>query len=163
VNGIGGRRAAGQKDVHRHKLVKGAHHLEQLGHHDAGNLRLRVGVLDVGPVENRLGAEGIAHGRHVARDRAVAQGDQQLGVGAHLPDLLFVVHRGYGSLDQGDVHLVGKLLGVHQGAVDHFDQLSQREDTLVHVEKRHVTAGTSVEPYCCNFQFAHCASLMRFR
>jgi gamma-glutamylcyclotransferase (GGCT)/AIG2-like uncharacterized protein YtfP len=47
----------------------------------------------------------------------------------------FVVHRGYGALDQGDVHLVGELLGVHDGAVDHVDQLRQLEEPLVHVEK----------------------------
>jgi hypothetical protein len=46
-------------------------------------------------------------------------------VGADLLDLLFVVDRGYGSLDQGDVDLVGKLLGVDDGAVDEVDQLGE--------------------------------------
>ena len=61
MKGIGRGRAAGQEYVHRHELVDGPHNLEQLGHHDAGNLRLSAGVLDVSPVQNRFRPDGVAH------------------------------------------------------------------------------------------------------
>jgi hypothetical protein len=134
-----------------------------LRHDDAGNLLLAVGVLNVGAVENGFRADGIAHGGHIAGDGAVAHGDEELGVGANLLDLLFVVDRSDGSLDERDVDFVGKLLGVDDGAVDDVDEFGDIEEPLVHVEDRHVTAGTSIEPDCCQFQFAHCASLIRFR
>ena len=86
-----------------------------------------------------------------------------LGMGANLLDLLLVVFRCDSSLDQGDINLIGEVLGIHEGTVDHVDQLRQFEDPFVHVEERHMTAGTSIEPHRCHFQFAHCASLMRFR
>ena len=39
VKCVGRGRTAGQKDVHLHKFVNGPHDAQQLGHHDAGNLR----------------------------------------------------------------------------------------------------------------------------
>jgi hypothetical protein len=67
-----------------------------------------------------------------------------------------------GAFDQRDVHVVGILLGVHDGAVDDVE-LGQFKQPLVHIEERHVAAGASVEPHRCQFQFAHCASLIMFR
>ena len=86
-----------------------------------------------------------------------------LGVGANLFDLLLVVDRGDRALDERDVDFVGELLGVDDGAVDDVDEFGELEKPFVHVEERHVAAGTSVQPDRCQFQFAHCASLIRFR
>jgi hypothetical protein len=85
------------------------------------------------------------------------------GVGTNFLDFLFIVNGSDCSLDQGDVNVVGVLLGVDDGAVDDVDELGDIEEPLVHIEDGHVTAGASIEPDCCQFQFAHCASLIRFR
>src|ERR1035441_9826248 len=76
VKRVGRGRAAGQEDVDLYELVDGADDAQQLGHHDAGNLLLRVCVLNVGAVQNRFRADGIAHRRNIAGDGAVAHGDQ---------------------------------------------------------------------------------------
>jgi len=61
---------------------------------------------------------------HITGYSAIAHGDEEFGVGANLFDLLLVVDRGDRSLDEGDVDLVGKLLGVDDGAVDDIDMLA---------------------------------------
>ena len=71
--------------------------------------------------------------------------------------------RGVRTEYKGDVDLVREHLGVHEGAVDNIHEFCQLEQPFVHVKERHVASGTSIEPCCCEFQFAHRASLIRFR
>src|SRR5579863_10533808 len=160
---VGRGRATGQEDIDLDEFVNGTNLVQQPGNHDAGNLRLSRYVLDVGSVEDRRGADGIAHGGHVTRHGAVAHGHQKPGVGANLSNLLLVVDRGNGSLDQRDIDFVGKYLGVDDGAVNDVDKLGQLDEPFIHVEKRHVAARASVEPDRGQFQLAHRASLIWFR
>ena len=44
-----------------------------------------------------------------------------------------------------------------------FDDFCEIDQAFVHVEEGHVASGTSIEPHRCQFQFAHCASLIMFR
>ncbi len=57
VECIGRWRAAGKEDIHLHKFVDRSYDLQQLGHHDAGNLLLYGCVFDVGAIENSLRPE----------------------------------------------------------------------------------------------------------
>src|SRR5260370_12893854 len=83
--------ASGKEHVHLDELVDGPDDLEKFGHDDAGNLRLRADVLNVGAMQDCVRPDGIAHGWDVARNRAVTHGYQHLGVGADLAGLFLVI------------------------------------------------------------------------
>ena len=65
MEGVGRRRAAGKEHVNLHEFVDGPHDLQKLGHHDAGDLLLHGGVLNVGAIKNRPpGRSGCALREH---------------------------------------------------------------------------------------------------
>ncbi len=89
----------------------------------------------------------VAHGRHVAGHGAIAQRHHQLAPPADGVHLLQIVLRTDGAFDQRHVHRLGKLLRIHQRAIDHVYPFGEGEDGLIDIEQRHVAAGTTVQPH----------------
>jgi hypothetical protein len=92
-------------------------------------------VLDVGPIEDRLHAERIAHAGHIRGDRAVAERDQNPRVRADFPDFHQVVLAGNGAFDERDVDLFRKILAVDERAVNQVGLRREIQQPLVDIEE----------------------------
>ena len=101
-------------------------------------------VVDLG--EQVVDLQPIAKTGYVARDGAVAEADDDFAALADLLGELDVVHVGDCALDECDVDVFGKFLGVGNGTVDEVGQREQINQLLVQVQETHVTAGTTAEP-----------------
>jgi len=88
VKGVGRGRAAGQKDVHRYELVNGPHDLEQLGTTTQGICCWKLAFSMYARSRIASGPMGLRIEGTLPVMAAIAHGDQRLGVGAHLLDLL---------------------------------------------------------------------------
>ena len=71
---------------------------------------------------------------------------EDLGARADAADHVQVLFAGDRAFDEGDVHVLGELLGVDERAADDVDALGEVDQALVEVEERHVAAGAAVEP-----------------
>ena len=87
-NGLRGRRASGQAQIHFHEFPQRARLLQQRGHADRRDDFVFLRPFHVNPLQQLVDRDGISHGGHIAGDRAIAQRDQQVGA---LPNLLQLV------------------------------------------------------------------------
>ena len=108
---------------------------KQRRHNLVWNARIERHVLAIRPVIDGLHAKRISHSRHIGRDRAVAQRDQNLRALAHDLDLVQILFTADRAFDQRNVDVLGKLLGIDQRAVDQIGSGGDVEQALVHVEE----------------------------
>src|SRR5215472_16913192 len=59
------------------------------------------------------------------------------------------------TLDQRDINQIGKVFAVYQWTVNQLHLLSDRQQSLVHVQKRHVAARAAIQPHGCERRFTH--------
>ena len=85
-------------------------------------------------VENIANVETVAHRRQAAVDRAGADGDQDLGVGAQLAQHLHVLGVAHAPFDQRNIAGTA-MLDVGERRTVEFGDLRQFENTLVDVEQ----------------------------
>src|SRR4029453_17345579 len=146
VDEVGRGWAAGQEHVHLDGPVDGQGGRQQLRHDLRGQLRVVGDVLQIRPLQQRPGADRVAHAGDVGGDGAVPERHQDPGALPDDLDLGQVLVAGDGPLDQADVHALGVLLAVAQGAVDQPGPPAELRQPLVHVQERHVAAGAAVQP-----------------
>jgi hypothetical protein len=88
-------------------------------------------------------ADGVAHRRHAAIDRAGADRDQDPAMLAEFPEFLDVVLVRAAAFDEADIDRpIERLLVIEWRDVE-IDEIDQFEDPLVDVEQRHVAAETA--------------------
>jgi len=105
----------------------------------------------VGALENGQRSEGIAHGRHIARHRAVTHRDQQRRVLADGANFVLVLHAADRTFDQHDVHLFGIDFEIDQWTINQLELTRESQKPLVHIEKGHVAARAAIQPDRCQF------------
>src|SRR5271157_1109511 len=89
--GGGRRRTARDVKIHLYHFVNGHSVLQQLGHALGGGAGVRVDAFHIDSLEEFLHWDGIAHGRDITGDGAVAQRHQKPRMPADVLDFLEVV------------------------------------------------------------------------
>src|SRR5918993_1749760 len=146
VDEVGRGWAAGQEDIDLDGPVDGQGLRQQPGHDLGRQLGVVGDVLEIGALQQRPGADRVAHAGDVAGDRTVPERHQNPGAIADQLDLGQILVAGDRPLDQADVDPIGVLLDVDQGAVYQVGPLAELQQPLVHVQERHVAAGAAVQP-----------------
>ena len=153
---VGLGRAAGDVDVDLDRRVERLRLLEQRGHAVRRARPAALGrALDVDALEQLAGGDAVAHRRHVAGHRAVAERHHDLAAGPRGLRELEVVLAADRALDHGHVDALGPLLRVDQRAEHDVGLLEHGDDPLVDVEQRHVAARAAVEPAGADLQLVH--------
>src|SRR3974390_1124302 len=117
-DGVGGRRAAGNINVHRNDFVDGTRVFQQLGQTFRGILLLGRGSFLVGAVKESSKGEGVAHRGNVAGDGAIAKGDERTRALAEEEDFVFVFVGADRTFDESDIDFFGEVLLIDDGGTD---------------------------------------------
>ena len=106
--------------------------------------RLAGRRIAIDPRQDVVDVELVAQRRQTAVDRAGADGDQDLGVGAQFAHDVNVVGVAHPAFDQRDVAGTA-MLDVGQRRAVELGELGEFEQAFVDVEERHVAAETAGE------------------
>ncbi len=108
--------------MHRHDTV-------QERRHDPGfiwELSVDVRALEVGASQDAFGIarpERIAHGGNVARDRTIAERNDDFRASADLVNLFEMILVRNGAFDQHDIDVPWVFFDIHDRAEDHIHKL----------------------------------------
>src|SRR5579859_990876 len=124
---LGGGWTARHEHVHFDYAVYRAHNRQKYRYAVLWNLWVEKIAFQVSPFQNGLWAESVAHGGYIGRHRAISERNQDVCMRAHVLDFLQIAAAAYSTFHKGHVHTFGKLFQVHEGAVDQFDEICQRQ------------------------------------
>ncbi len=119
----------------------------------AGDVRVDVRELHIGPVQHGFGVDGVPHRGDISRDGAIAERDHIARIAADDMGEFFMLDVGDRALHEGDVHVPRKFLDVRDGRKHQFHLLCEVDQPFIEIEKGHMAAGASAEPHCCDFGF----------
>ena len=146
-DGVSRRWTARYEHIDLHHFMYRPENFQQLRNHFVWNLLLNGHVLDVAQIQRSRSTPKVL--RIAGTLPVTAQSPRatrSLVCFTNFSDFLQVIRRADCALHQSYVDVFGKLLGIHQRRIDEICVLTDGDQSLVHVEKRHVATRAAVKP-----------------
>jgi hypothetical protein len=155
VNQVGPRRTSRHVEIDRNDLVKRSAPLKQHGEASLREPVARSSIFSIGALKDSVHRVRVAHSGDVAGYSTVPQSDQNLRPFSNEANFMQVFVARDCPLYQCQVHRIGELLPVYEGAIKNLNPVGEFNDSFIHIEERHVTPGASIEPNGGQSYFSH--------